>query len=69
MFNLNPLTLLVPKSGVVYVSTVNLNSTILFNEDLIEEICVSTEHLVFFSKYFVTVLKSSGFQYIYYTYH
>lgn len=27
---------------VCMASTVNLNSTILFNEDLIEEICVST---------------------------
>ena len=27
---------------VCMVSTVNLNSTILFNEDLIEEICLST---------------------------
>lgn len=41
IFKLNPLTVSVSTKDLccVWLSTVNLNSTILFKEDLIEEIC------------------------------
>lgn len=59
---------------VCMVSTVSLNSTILFNEDLIEEICVSTGLPATCCTFGISVnilsqYSKSEFKYFYYTYH